>query len=43
MNELQEFIQALCPDNVQRKTLVEIVKLYGGLTERKRMILSVRK
>ena len=36
MSKLQELIQALCPDGVQRKTLGEIGKFYGGLTGKKK-------
>lgn len=36
MSKLQELIQALCPDGVQRKTLGEIGKFYGDLTEKKK-------
>ena len=32
MNELEELIQALCPNGVEYKKLGDIGKFYGGLT-----------
>lgn len=36
MSKLQELIQALCPDDIQRKNLGEIGKFYDGLTGKKK-------
>lgn len=36
MSKLQELIQVLCSDGVQRKTLGEIGEFYGGLTGKKK-------